>query len=302
VRNDRNGAASPSRRPDAARRVLDSLALTPYLAADLSARLLPRAWVQMLARLLARLAFELRVPARRTLETNLRRLVSDASPAIAEEPSAYVRRAARGAFERFALAFVDFLTLPRLRPQTLCAAIAVDGEEHYQRARASGRGVIVLSVHAGNWEWGAAFLAARGVPLNVVARPHKSPSIESFYARRRAAWGVARLRGRPLWLAASAALRRHEWIAMMGDRPASGAHGSSCRWAAALARRTGALVLPATMTRLGDGRYLATFEPPLDAVACAEGRYRDAMLRHVRRAPGQWFAFEPLPDALLGPA
>jgi lauroyl/myristoyl acyltransferase len=136
----------------------------------------------------------------------------------------------------------------------------------------------------------------------MVARPHASPRVEAFFARRRAAWGVARLGGHPLWLAASAALRRREWVAMMGDRPAPGARGSLCAWAAALARRTGAVVLPATMTRLSDGRYLACFDAPLDATSFPEGRYREAMLRHLRRAPGQWFAFEPLPETLVGPA
>jgi KDO2-lipid IV(A) lauroyltransferase len=197
---------------------------------------------------------------------------------------------------------VDFIQLPRVGSHTLERAIVVRGERHFRSARDGGRGVIVLSVHAGNWEWGAAYLAARGVPVHVVARAHASASVESFFARRRAAWGVARLCGRPLWLAASAALRRHEWVALMADRSAPGARGSLCAWAAALARRTGAVVLPATMTRLEDGRYLARFEPPLDAAACAEGRFREAMLRHVRRWPGQWFAFEPLPEAVAGPA
>ena len=309
----------PARR--SSRRALDLLALLPYLAADLTARLLPRPALEALARALAGLAFALRVPARRRLESNLARVLGvelaggrarpraigeTSAPGMAraarEARLAYVRRAARASFERFALAFVDFLELARLRPAALTRAIVVEGEEHFRAARATGRGVIVLSVHAGNWEWGAAYLAAHGLPVHVVARPHASPGVESFFARRRAAWGVARLCGRPLWLAASAALRRRDWIAMMGDRAVSGARGSMCAWAGALARRTGAVVLPATMTRLADGRYLARFQPLLDSASIAEGRYRAAMLEQVRTAPGQWFAFEPLPETLLGPA
>ena len=89
---------------------------------------------------------------------------------------------------------------------------------------------------------------------------------------------------------------------MMGDRPAPGSGGSLCAWAAALARRTGAIVLPATMTRLPDGRYLASFDAPIAAAACAEGRWRATMIGHLRAAPGQWFAFETLPEAFVGPA
>ena len=286
-----------------------TLALVPYLSADALARVLPRPVLLTIARAVARIAFELRVPARRRLEANLE-LVRGFDQAASRggedtddrEARAAVRHSARNTFEHFALAFADFLTLGRMGREALERAIVVRGEHHYQAARDSGRGVIVMSAHAGNWEWGAAFLAARGPRVHMVARRHDSARVESFFARRRAAWGVSRLGGRPLWLSASTALRRKEWVAMMGDRPAPGSGGSLCAWAAALARRTGAMVLPATMTRLPDGRYLASFDAPIDATECAEGRWRETMIGHLRSAPGQWFAFESLPESFVGPA
>ncbi len=287
----------------------DRLAWLPYALADVCARTLPRPLLETVARAAARLAFALRVPARARLEANLARVLGAAghpdAPGAARPPgraSAAVRRTAREAFEEFALTFLDFLTLSRLARPALERGIVVSGAEHLAHARGTGRGVIVLSVHAGNWEWGAAWLASRGTPVRVVARPHASAKVERFFARRRAAWGVSRLCGRPLWRDASDALRRSEWVALMGDRPSHGARGSLCAWAAALARRTGAIVLPAAMTRLPDGRYLASFEPPLDAAACAAVGFRDVMLRQVRRAPGQWFAFEPLAETIAGSA
>jgi hypothetical protein len=57
-------------------------------------------------------------------------------------------------------------------------------------------------------------------------------------------------------------------------------------------------VLPAVMLRLADGRYAACFEPPLSPEACLSGGYRDAIRRHLEAEPGQWFAFEPLPEGL----
>ena len=267
------------------------LAILGYLTADLAVRVLPVRWADAVAVGFARLAFATRPPARRALEVNLERLMPEAT-AVAR------RSIAREAFEHFAMALVDFLRLGRLDPQALGDAVEVRGAEHLERARAAGRGVIVLSAHLGSWEWGAAWLAERGAPLSVVARPHPNRWVERFFRRRRGARGVSILPGRPLWPGAARALRRHEWVALMGDRRGSG--GSECAWAAALARRTGALVLPAVMLRIAPGRYAACFEPPLSPEACAGGGYRAAIQRHIERHPAQWFAFEPIPES-LGP-
>jgi KDO2-lipid IV(A) lauroyltransferase len=265
------------------------LAFLGYLTADLVVRLLPARLADRLAVVLARVVFAARPRARLSLEANLSRLLLGVS-------NAERGGTARAAFEHFALSLTDFLRLGRLDERALEGAIEVRGGEHLECARASGRGVIVLSAHTGNWEWGVAWLAARGARVHVVARPHPNRWVERLFARRREAWGVALLPGCPLWPGAARALKRREWVALMGDR--HGARGSACAWAAALSRRTGAVVLPAVMLRLAPGRYAACFERPLSPEACARGGYRDALRPHLERHPAQWFAFEPVPEGL----
>jgi lauroyl/myristoyl acyltransferase len=230
------------------------------------------------------------VPARGALERNLARV----------EPfdRAALRRRSRQTFEQFGLVVTDFLRLGRTSPADLERSVTLHGGEHLERARRLGRGCIVVSVHAGCWERGAAFLAARGVPLRVLARPHANASVERFFRRRRAAWGVRPLEGSPLWPEAAHALRAGEWIAVMGDRAVPELRGSLCAWAAALARRTGALLLPVAMTRLSAGEHALWCDAPLDATSAAEGGVGAALRRHLARAHGQWFAFAPLPEGL----
>ncbi|HKQ57915.1 MAG TPA: hypothetical protein VJY35_08600, partial [Candidatus Eisenbacteria bacterium] len=194
------------------------LAILGYLATDLAVRVLPAALADRLARGVARLVFALRPPARRALEANLARCLPESDPRSRQA-------LAREGFEHFALSLLDFLRLGRLDAGSLGAAIEVRGAEHLEHACAAGRGVILLSAHLGNWEWGAAWLAARGARLSVIARPHPNPWVERFFARRRHARGVAMLRERPLWPGAARALRRQEWVALMGDRRGMDASG-----------------------------------------------------------------------------
>lgn len=279
------------------------LAYVAYRCAEAVAVALPRAVAEWLARRVARLIFALRLPARRRLEANLAWLAgaSDTDRAVLDPRRRTAQ--ARAAFEHFALSVTEFLRLPRRADREL-SDVEVRGREHLVAAAGSGAGVIVLSAHVGSWERGAAYLAALGKSVRLVARPHANARVERFFARRRERWRVSRLCGRPLWLAASRALRRREWVALTADRdaPALSARGiarpSVCAWVAALSRRTGALILPAVMLRLADGRYAACFERPLTPESCLNGGYRDALRRLLVSHAEQWSAFEPLPEWL----
>jgi Kdo2-lipid IVA lauroyltransferase/acyltransferase len=267
-----------------------------YVAADALARALPAPLADRCGVAIARLVFALRLPARRRLEENLARLMGPVS-------TAGVSRAARDSFDNFALGFVDFLRLGHGGASGLAEAVEVHGSEHLAAARASGRGVILLSAHLGNWELGAAWLATAGPPVNLVARPHPSARVDRFYEARRRSWGVRTLPERPLWSSATAALRRHEWVAVMADRGAEPTAAGSrrpsvCAWAAALARRTGAVVLPAVIVRLPGRRYAAHFEPPIAAAEMGGEGFAATLRGHLQRHPRQWFAFEPLPEGL----
>ncbi|HET9327662.1 MAG TPA: hypothetical protein VFQ05_12920 [Candidatus Eisenbacteria bacterium] len=256
-----------------------------YLIANLGVRLLPPWLADGLSVWLARGVFALRPPARRAAELNLERL----DPGL---PPKRRRRLARMAFEHFALVLVEFLRGGHGRDAR--DEVIIRGRRHFDRALGQKRGVILLSAHIGNWERGAAFVAAAGAPLSVVARPHPHRWVDGLFRRCRRRAGVETLDGRPLWAPAAGALRRGEWIALLGDR-ATGATSSVCAWAGALARRTGAMVLPAVMVRTAPNQYVACFGAPLSPRDCASGGYRDAMRRFLRRYPSQWCAFESLP-------
>jgi KDO2-lipid IV(A) lauroyltransferase len=265
------------------------LAVLAYRAAAAGAGVLPAPVADALASALARLSFAARVPARAALEENLGRVLPGLDP--------HDRRScAREAFVSFALAFTRFL---RRRGAGQAAGVTIVGREHLDAARASGRGVIVLSAHLGDWESGAAAIAAEGLPIHLAARPQPASALERMFTARRAAAGVDVLPTAGAFANMAGILRRREWVALMADRGANRAGGSSiCAWAAVLAQRTGALVLPAVCVRAADGSLALHVEPPLQPECCRDGAFRDTLRLWLARWPGQWAAFETLPEGL----
>ena len=61
--------------------------------------------------------------------------------------------------------FTDFLRLYHMDVDELLGITKIEGLEHFKGALEQHSGAIVLSAHVGNWEVGANFIAALGLPL-----------------------------------------------------------------------------------------------------------------------------------------
>jgi Kdo2-lipid IVA lauroyltransferase/acyltransferase len=178
------------------------------------------------------------------------------------------------------------------------ALIRVEGQEALDRARAAGRGVILLTPHLGCFE-AAARAVARSGPITVLYKPPRLPAVRRLVETGRASPGV-----RPVPASASGvrgllrALKRAEAIGVLPDQVPSDGDGV---WAPffgrpaytmtlpqRLARSTGASVLLACGERLpGGAGWRVRFEPfEGDASPEAVNRAMEAM---IRRIPDQYF-------------
>ena len=247
---------------------------------------LPLRWSQALGGVLGRLALALSSGFRRKSADNLalagllddarlRRSAEEAGRAAGETP------------------FVWFGDDARVE-----ALIRVEGQEALDRARAAGRGVILLTPHLGCFE-AAARAVARSGPITVLYKPPRLPAVRRLVETGRASPGV-----RPVPASASGvrgllrALKRAEAIGVLPDQVPSDGDGV---WAPffgrpaytmtlpqRLARSTGASVLLACGERLPDGAgWRVRFEPfEGDASPEAVNRAMEAM---IRRIPDQYF-------------
>lgn len=172
--------------------------------------------------------------------------------------------------------------------------VRVEGGEHLLDAIARGRGVVVASLHLGNWLAGAEAAAGlTGRPVHSVAGVQL---LRGWTGELRLAYRAAGIRihgtRRPV-PGLLRALRRGEIVALQIDGDRHAGEGIGTRGVQTLAARTGAAVLAARCVREGPGRFAVRFDPPIsgDRTETLDRALRDGLKCAVRSAPHQWVLF-----------
>ncbi|HPN73205.1 MAG TPA: hypothetical protein PKZ41_04335, partial [Candidatus Omnitrophota bacterium] len=89
-------------------------------------------------------------------------------------------------FKNFAKYLVDFFRFPRFSEEYISSNIDVSGRENLDICLSEGKGAILVALHLGNWELGAALVGALGYDLCVIALEHANPRINNFFNSQRA--------------------------------------------------------------------------------------------------------------------
>lgn len=213
------------------------------------------------------------------------------------------REIARAAFRHFAVGALEILRLGASSPEEIASWVETRGLEHYRRAAAAGRGVVVVTGHYGNFDVLACSQAAAGVPLAIVSRTLGRGAGNRFWMRARARTGLHIIeegkspRRVVAWLRSGGALGLtvdQRTGPSRGGIPASflGRPAWTSTAAARLALRTGAPVLPVRIERDGPGRHSVVVEPEIASAGCdvetLTQRVNDVLGGWVARRPEQW--------------
>jgi KDO2-lipid IV(A) lauroyltransferase len=275
-------------------------------------RNLPRRSMHRGGRALAALYYRLRPKYLRAARTNLAVILG------APEDSSEVRRLAFEMVVSHFSAWVDFLHFATRPPEDAARLVeGVSGYSNIVEGRLAGKGVLLLTAHLGNWEVGGLMLAQVKQPIHVVLVPDIFPGVERERRRLHARCGVTEIRVDRSFvptLSVLRALRSNGIVAMQGDRdfdntgvaaPFFGREAYFPRGPLRVAMASGAIVLPAFIVRLPDGRYRAIVEGPLPIETAGDRdaamrtnvqRYVAILERYVRQYPEQWYCFYPFWD------
>ena len=277
--------------------------------AEVLSRLFPRRVAYGIARRMADLYVLFDKRGRECVISNLKQIQT--SSGVALSPRA-LHSLARENFLNFAKYLVDFFKFLRFDRRHMERIV------HYGNLPAvldglleHGKGVIFVSAHLGNWELGAAALAALGYKFNAVALWVPDEKLNSLYQHYRMSRGV-----RPIPFGRAArecirALRRNEIVAVVGDRDFTAANrtveffGRPARLPegpAKLALATGAPLLPVFMVRLPDDTFAYIVDEPIWADKSRQSvddilrQVAVALERVIRQHSEQWFLFHDLWD------
>ena len=233
------------------------------------------------------------------------RQIAAALPELSPER---VREIARASYESLGRTTIEAALLPKLgRQGVLDLFVRADGWDVLEAARAEGRGVIVVTGHLGNWEIGGSYVAARGVPIDGIARQMENPLFDDFLTGTRERLGMHVVWDGDAVRRTPRALKENRVVAMVSDQgalglastwvPFFGRPAKTPRGPAVFALRLGVPMLFAVAMRQPDGRFVISFERiPVEPTGDRErdvdtivAVYTGMLEQWVRRHPEQYF-------------
>ena len=278
------------------------------------ARRLPDALVRASGSALGLVFYAVDRPHRRVALANLEQC-------FPKRPAAERRAIGRSTFAHFGKVLLKLLTFSALTPAQMLASAEYEGEERVRLAYANGKGVLFFTGHFGFWELQALAHGVKFRPIGVLARALDNPPLNALLERIRTRTGNTVIYRQGAVRKVLKLLAAGDGVALLIDqhmhstdaiyvnffqRPAA-----TTSTLAAIALRTGAVVIPVFALPLPDGRYRFVYEAPVpppaedgpDAIREFTQRCTDVLEMHVRRHPDLWLWMHrrwrdaPVPEA-----
>ena len=233
------------------------------------------------------------------------RQVRAAFPGLEESE---VLRIALASYAHLGRTTIETAILPTYdREQVLGLFERAEGWDCVERAMALGRGVMFVSGHIGNWELGGSYVAARGVPLEAVARRMENPLFDEYITETRRRIGMTVIHDADAVRRVPRAMREQHGVAFLVDQGAAGLastwvpffgrYAKTPRGPAVFALRLKTPLVFACAIRQPSGRYVMHFEDvPVEITGVLDAdvdgivaSYTRTLERWVRRVPEQYF-------------
>ncbi len=219
-----------------------------------------------------------------------------------------VKTLVREAYAHFGEVLIETALLPGMGRRGILDLFGeAEGFEAIEAARDAGKGIILITGHFGNWELAGAYVAARGVPIEVIVRRMNNPLFDAYVTRTREGAGMIVVHDHDAVRRTPRAFRAGHAVAFVADQgvlglastfvPFFGRPAKTPRGPAVFAMRSRLPTFFVAAVREPGGKYRCVVTPveipdtgereaDVDAMVA---RYTAILEGWVRRYPGQYF-------------
>lgn len=294
-------------RPEERETLRERLAYWQYRSAERVAMSLPENVGRRVFALAGAFAFRIAPGARRTVQSNLARVLGR------DSRSPLVVSAAREAFGSYARYWYDSFRIRAIPPEEFRKRHGSVGLEHIEHALEGGRGAVLALPHLGNWDAAGHWLHALGHSMTAVAEELRPQRLYDLFLDHRRALGIGIVPlsdGRKVGEKLVRLLEKNELIALVCDRDLKNRgvevtmFGEGRRMPAGpalLSLATGSPLLPCATYDTEDG-WVVVINPPLEVEQTGDRRkdvvamtqaLAEEFERAIAAAPTQWHMFQP---------
>lgn len=214
---------------------------------------------------------------------------------------------ARETFSHIGTSLVETCRLYHGRGNDLIDRIEIRGWEHYEAARAKGKGIIFLTGHCGNWELVAlAYSRLFKSSMSVVARRQNNPYLNTMVEKMRMHYENRVIYKDSAMRNMISVIRKAGTIGLLVDQAVFPEEGAlipflgRTAWASKapviLAHKTGVAILPSFIHREG-GRHVITINPECvfegahndEGMTAGVKHYSEYIERFIIAHPTNWY-------------
>lgn len=195
-------------------------------------------------------------------------------------------------------------------PEMIKENVHFEGKEHFDKALAQGKGVVIVSAHFGNFPLMLLRLAQEGYKANAIIRPTRDEKIEKYFYAQRTKLGLHTIYSHPRQACVAEslkALRNNEFLFIPLDQHFGNGAGvyvdffgekaATATGPVVFALRTGSPIVPMFIVREKDDTHKIIVEPAMtleekdnekEMIAHNVGRITKVIEKYIRVYPQEW--------------
>lgn len=261
-------------------------------------RYLPLRALDLIGEKAADLSFHLMKKRRKIVEQNLLHILGKHAGKVA------LRRYLRNTFRNFTCCLIDFLRMPYLSSAEIGDMVESQGIENAFTALQLKKGLMVITLHVGNWDLGCCHLSLAKLPVVAVAED-TAPDMLEFYRQRRELFGAKIISAKSSSFAFAKPIKENRVLILASDRDITNSGVRTTFFDGFRSVPTGperlakALKVPITfgymvLNSKKSFRYLVVIEPHrfIDKDESLTELMVKKFEQIIRQYPDQWFAFQ----------